>query len=128
MKGFELGAVDYITKPLQQEEVLARVNTHLTIPNQQKKLESQKEELRQLNARKDKLLLNILPLKIVEDLKINGKPEPFEKVSFLFSYFVGFTEMSSILEPKTVINELSECLSCRLRNARTESRTCQKID
>ncbi|GAK54052.1 response regulator receiver sensor signal transduction histidine kinase [Candidatus Moduliflexus flocculans] len=29
--GFELGAVDYITKPIQAEEVLARVRTHLTI-------------------------------------------------------------------------------------------------
>jgi len=29
VKGFELGAVDYITKPFQQEEVLARVNAHL---------------------------------------------------------------------------------------------------
>ncbi|HEC85042.1 MAG: hypothetical protein DRR08_06975 [Candidatus Parabeggiatoa sp. nov. 2] len=27
--GFELGAADYITKPFEHEEVLARVNTHL---------------------------------------------------------------------------------------------------
>ncbi|MBN2390016.1 MAG: response regulator [Anaerolineae bacterium] len=31
VKGFELGAVDYITKPLQREEVLARVLTHLRL-------------------------------------------------------------------------------------------------
>ncbi len=29
LNGFSLGAVDYITKPFQAEEVLARVNTHL---------------------------------------------------------------------------------------------------
>lgn len=29
LKGFSLGAVDYITKPFRSEEVLARVNTHL---------------------------------------------------------------------------------------------------
>jgi len=29
--GFAVGAVDYVTKPLQQEEVLARVTTHLKI-------------------------------------------------------------------------------------------------
>lgn len=29
--GFEIGAVDYITKPVQQEELVARVNTHLRI-------------------------------------------------------------------------------------------------
>jgi len=31
VKGFELGAVDYVSKPFQAEEVIARVNTHLTI-------------------------------------------------------------------------------------------------
>lgn len=31
VKGFQIGGVDYITKPFQKEEVLARVRTHLTI-------------------------------------------------------------------------------------------------
>ncbi len=31
VKGFELGAVDYITKPIQPEEMVARVNTHLRL-------------------------------------------------------------------------------------------------
>lgn len=31
VKGFQAGAVDYITKPFQEEEVLARVQTHLRI-------------------------------------------------------------------------------------------------
>ncbi|WP_069471014.1 response regulator [Candidatus Marithrix sp. Canyon 246] len=31
VRGFELGGMDYVTKPFQQEEVLARINTHLTI-------------------------------------------------------------------------------------------------
>jgi DNA-binding response OmpR family regulator len=29
--GFELGAVDYVAKPFHSHELLARVNTHLTI-------------------------------------------------------------------------------------------------
>ncbi len=45
VKGFELGAVDYVTKPIQQEEVLARVNTHLTIRKLQKELQTQNDEL-----------------------------------------------------------------------------------
>ncbi len=47
VKGFNLGAVDYITKPVQQEEVRARVTTHLTIRNLQKKLEAQNVQLQQ---------------------------------------------------------------------------------
>lgn len=31
VRGFEAGGVDYITKPFQQTEVLARVNTHVTL-------------------------------------------------------------------------------------------------
>ncbi|EDN66634.1 two-component hybrid sensor and regulator [Beggiatoa sp. PS] len=49
VKGFEIGAVDYITKPVQPEEVLARVNTHLKLRKQQKRLEQQKIELEQHN-------------------------------------------------------------------------------
>lgn len=36
--GFELGAVDYITKPIEQEEVVARINAHVTIARQQKRM------------------------------------------------------------------------------------------
>jgi signal transduction histidine kinase len=45
IKGFEIGAVDYITKPFQQEEVLARINAHLTIKKQQELLQQQNSEL-----------------------------------------------------------------------------------
>ena len=31
VQGFQLGAVDYITKPVEEEELLARVNTHLAL-------------------------------------------------------------------------------------------------
>jgi len=46
VKGFNAGGVDYITKPFQQAEVLARIRTHLTIQKQKKQLE-------ELNATKD---------------------------------------------------------------------------
>ena len=39
VKGFELGAVDYITKPFQKPELLARVSTHLQLRNSSKTLE-----------------------------------------------------------------------------------------
>jgi two-component system sensor histidine kinase/response regulator len=47
VKGFGVGAVDYITKPIQTEEVLARVNTHLSIQNLKKALLEQNEQLQQ---------------------------------------------------------------------------------
>ncbi|KKD37501.1 MAG: response regulator [Limnoraphis robusta] len=47
VKGFEVGGVDYITKPIQHEEVLARVTTHLQIQALYQKLEEQNQNLQQ---------------------------------------------------------------------------------
>lgn len=49
VRGFDLGAVDYITKPFQQAEVLARIKTHLTLKHQKEKIiEQQKKTLETL--------------------------------------------------------------------------------
>ncbi|MBF8983147.1 tetratricopeptide repeat protein [Lutibacter sp. B2] len=58
----------------------------------------------------EKLLLNILPSKVADDLKKTGKTEPenFEDVTVYFSDIVGFTKISSSLEPKVLIEELSD--------------------
>ena len=45
VKGLQLGAVDYVTKPFQPDEVIARVNTHLTIHRLKRVVESQKDQL-----------------------------------------------------------------------------------
>jgi DNA-binding response OmpR family regulator len=45
VKGLSLGAVDYITKPIQQDEVLARINTHLTVRKLQQQLQTKNAEL-----------------------------------------------------------------------------------
>lgn len=48
-KGFEAGGVDYITKPFNPTELLARVKTHISLKNREK-------ELRELNKTKDTFL------------------------------------------------------------------------
>ncbi|HAG79578.1 MAG TPA: hybrid sensor histidine kinase/response regulator [Cyanobacteria bacterium UBA12227] len=50
LKAFEFGGVDYITKPFQVKEVLARVQNQLTIVRQQQKLAQQNIQLQQLNV------------------------------------------------------------------------------
>jgi signal transduction histidine kinase len=49
VKGFQLGAADYITKPFQHEEVLARINAHLNLHKLQKILEERNRSLQQKN-------------------------------------------------------------------------------
>ena len=44
VKGLNLGAVDYITKPIQHEEVLARIRIHLQLQNLRKTLEQKVTE------------------------------------------------------------------------------------
>jgi signal transduction histidine kinase len=50
VKAFEVGGVDYITKPFQMEEVLARVETHLALQRLQKSLQDKNEELAKTNV------------------------------------------------------------------------------
>jgi DNA-binding response OmpR family regulator len=47
VKGLHLGAIDYITKPFQQVEVLARVKTHLKLRHQTRQLKELNEKLEQ---------------------------------------------------------------------------------
>ncbi len=47
VKAFGMGGVDYITKPFQIDEVLARIKTHLTIRHLQEKLIQSNTELKQ---------------------------------------------------------------------------------
>jgi serine phosphatase RsbU (regulator of sigma subunit) len=45
VKGLQLGAVDYVSKPFQAEEVIARVNTHLTIHRLNRQVQEQRDQL-----------------------------------------------------------------------------------
>ncbi len=56
VKGFEVGAVDYVTKPLQQEEVLARITTHLQLREMAKTLQTRHQEL-QVTSEREKARL-----------------------------------------------------------------------
>ncbi len=47
VKGFQAGGVDYLTKPLQLEEVLVRVQTHLTLHALRNELSRQNSQLQQ---------------------------------------------------------------------------------
>ncbi len=49
LKGFEVGGIDYISKPIELEKALSRINTHLRV-------QSQKKELIKLNLERNKFL------------------------------------------------------------------------
>lgn len=47
VKAFSMGGVDYVSKPFQKEEVLARVRTHLNLQAMRKKIEEQNSSLKE---------------------------------------------------------------------------------
>lgn len=96
VRGFELGAVDYVGKPFQPHELLARVNTHLTM-----------DRLRRENER---LLLNILPASIADRLKLGDEhiADAFAEVTVLFADIVGFTKLSASMPAQSVVELLND--------------------
>ena len=71
VKGLNLGAVDYITKPLEHEEVLARINIHLRLQNLTKELIEQnvrlEEEIQQHKQAQQKISEQAALLDIATD-------------------------------------------------------------
>ncbi|MFN5347505.1 MAG: adenylate/guanylate cyclase domain-containing protein [Bacteroidota bacterium] len=94
-KGFSVGGADFISKPFHPEVVLARIQTHI--------------ELQAAKEKSDTLLKVLLPENVVNDLINNGKhiPEIHNNVSILFFDFVGFTNMTTQMNPQVLIEELS---------------------
>lgn len=61
VRGFELGAVDFVTKPYQRDELLARVRTHLEVDRLRNHLEELVEErTRELRDSEKKLRASLL--------------------------------------------------------------------
>jgi two-component system sensor histidine kinase/response regulator len=92
VQGFDAGAVDYITKPFQFEEVKARVQAHLRTYRMQKELEQQYAAIRKLEELKDNLTHMIVhdmasPIQTIGlavDLVLSGEAgEGQEKVEVL---------------------------------------------
>jgi formate hydrogenlyase transcriptional activator len=73
VNGFNLGAVDYITKPFQLQEVLSRIGIHLTIRQLQRDLEATNAQLEARVAERTESLANALAE--VEGLKNNLQAE-----------------------------------------------------
>ena len=70
VKGFQAGGVDYITKPIQQEEVLARVTAHLQISKLTISLRERKDELQKSSEELN--YLNEKMLQVTEKLRITN--------------------------------------------------------
>ena len=111
VQGFELGAVDYVAKPFNAHELLARVNTHLTIDELRRSLASRNAEL----ARAHELVRRAFGRYVSEEVaaSILQSPEGLElggeerEVTILMSDLRGFTAMAARMSPHDVIEFLN---------------------
>ena len=69
VRGFELGAVDYVTKPIQKEELIARIQTHISLERLRHNLVQQNVNLHQKAEQEQ--LLSQLSERIRDSLDIN---------------------------------------------------------
>jgi sigma-B regulation protein RsbU (phosphoserine phosphatase) len=78
VRAFAVGGVDYITKPFQAEEVVARVETHLTLRRLQEQLESANQKMARELALAGQVQASFLPSKLPSipgwDLAVTLKP------------------------------------------------------
>ena len=111
VQGFELGAVDYVAKPFNAHELLARVNTHLTMDELRRSLAEKNAEL----ARAHELVRRAFGRYVSEEVatSILQSPEGLElggeerQVTILMSDLRGFTAMAARLTPRQVIEFLN---------------------
>jgi adenylate cyclase len=111
VKGFEMGAVDYVGKPFNAHELLARVNTHLTVDQLRRSLAAKNVEL----ARAHELVRRAFGRYVSEEVaeSLLRAPEALalggeeRDTTILMSDLRGFTALASRMTPREVIELLN---------------------
>ncbi len=93
--------------------VLKNADLHSKVEDQKIQLEKLNNKIEIERDKSDKLLLNILPKVVADELKEKGKviPEYYESVSVMFTDFQGFTKISENMTPHELVSELDNYFS-----------------
>lgn len=96
-KAYEVGGVDYITKPFKAIEVLSRINTHLTLAEQKTFLEHSLEE--------NMILLNQYK-QVVDESSLVSKTDLMGKITYAndeFAKISGYTKDELIGKSQNIV-------------------------
>lgn len=125
--GLEAGADGYIARPIENRELLARIQALLRIQQAEAALRQTHRELEQrmaetlklqhellaAHAAAEKLLLNVLPVPVAERLQ-RGEPliaDGFSEATILFADLHDFSRLTESLAPTDVVKLLNQIFS-----------------
>ncbi|MCB1193787.1 MAG: adenylate/guanylate cyclase domain-containing response regulator [Leptospiraceae bacterium] len=116
------GATNFIHKPIRKAELMVKIQSALELVNSRKKLIELNKQLEkerdtakiaqeiaeQERIKADSLLLNILPVKVANELKQNSKVEPclYPSATVVFTDFHDFSIITRSLKPWDLVHEL----------------------
>ncbi|MFH0896220.1 MAG: adenylate/guanylate cyclase domain-containing protein, partial [Bacteroidota bacterium] len=101
------GAVKYSNRRLRK----AKIRLERIVEERTQKIVEQKQQIETERDKSEKLLLNILPAKIAEELKSNGfaMTQRHPSATVMFTDFKDFTKIASSIEPEELIRVLDRC-------------------
>jgi len=133
VRGFKAGGVDYITKPFQKEEVLARVNTHVKLKHSQEELKrayhilekaceeldyvSKTDSLTKLSNR-----LDIIEKMKYEKIKSQRSGKPFSLILCDIDNFKNFNDLYGHDCGDFVLISVANLMRCSVREQDTVAR------
>lgn len=133
VKGLKSGAVDYITKPFQQEEVVARINIHLNVHHLTQEVRAKNSQLqKEIEERisSEKKLQNTLKelrntqAKLVQSEKISGLGRIVAGICHEFNNPIGFI-VGNIRYLKKYTDELLNSINI---DSNDDSDQCSSFD
>ena len=116
VKGLEMGAVDYVTKPFKAEELLARVRTHLDIRRKIVELEMIEKQLREKQTDQEKVIEElavksqtnqgevVLPAKSAQEIELERQHEEKKReVDNITLFYDLRSQLDKLIQDKTPV-------------------------
>ncbi len=124
VKGLDLGADDYITKPCSPRELVARIDTRLRIKQDADALRATQEIIR--NTFQRFVSANVVQelLKEPDQVRLGGH---LRTVTIFFADLEGFTSMGEKTDPERLLSTLNKYHGLMVKHVKAEQGTIDKF-